>query len=212
MPFAITASVLVAGALALLSSCATPHQHGAITDMSVAKSHDWKACEHHVPSDVCVQCHPEKAAAFKSHRDWCPEHNVPESQCLKCHPDLDFSPPKKPPPEADVIQLVQAGEDLEALEPHLVPGKFTVFDFHADWCTPCKKVSEFLFKLQETRADIAVRKLNLVSWESPLAERWLRDIPELPFIVVYGPSGEKLASLHGAKLKTLNELLTQKPK
>ena len=116
----------------LLDGCASTPAHGTITSMSVAKQHDWQACQHSVPEEVCVQCRPERAARFKQKGDWCPEHDVPESQCLKCHPDLDFSPPATPPATADVVQLVGDGGDLLALEPHRVANKITVFDFHAE--------------------------------------------------------------------------------
>jgi thiol-disulfide isomerase/thioredoxin len=178
-----------------------------MSSLSIATERDWVACEHEVPEEVCVRCQPELAAGFQKRGDWCPEHDIPESQCLACHPDLDFSPPEEPPQQADVAVLVAAGEDLPELEPHVVPGKFTVFDFRADWCPPCRKVDEHLFAKLETRTDIAVRKLNVVSWESPIAERWLRDVPELPYLVVFGPDGTRRVELSGAKLNELDAAL-----
>jgi thiol-disulfide isomerase/thioredoxin len=132
---------------------------------------------------------------------------VPESQCLKCHPDLDFSPAEQPAAGADVQKIVTEGEDLKTLEAHAVANKFTVFDFGAEWCPPCRTVDEHLFAKLQTRPDIAVRKLNVVSWESPIAERWLREVPELPLLIVYGPDGKKLGEVHGAKLRELDQLL-----
>jgi thiol-disulfide isomerase/thioredoxin len=178
-----------------------------MSSLSIASDKDWVACEHGVPAEVCVRCKPDLAVGFRERGDWCPEHDIPESQCLACHPDLDFSPAEDPPQEADVKVLVEDGEDLALLEPHRVAGKYTVFDFRADWCPPCRKVDEHLFAKLETRHDIAVRKLNVVSWESPIAERWLRDVPELPLLVVYGPDGTRLAELSGAKLDALDALL-----
>lgn len=193
-----------------LSCAAHPHAHGNITSLSVAKEKNWKACEHQVPESVCVQCHPERAAAFRERGDWCPPHDVPESQCLKCNPDLDFSPAEEPPKEADVVRIVKKGEDVASLEAHLVPGKFTVFDFGAEWCPPCRTVDEHLFAKIKARPDIAIRKLNVESWESPIAERWLRDVPELPLLIVYGPDRKKRGEVHGAKLAELDRLLEAK--
>ena len=130
--------------LLCLASCAGQDRHGSLSSASTASSADWKPCPHGVPPEVCVRCHPELAASFKQRGDWCAEHGVPESQCLKCHPDLDFAPPLTPPPGADVRPLVEEGQDLAALEPHLVKGKVTVFDFHATWCPPCRKVDQHL--------------------------------------------------------------------
>jgi thiol-disulfide isomerase/thioredoxin len=177
--------------------------------MSVARSHDWKACPHRVPEEVCVRCHPERAASFKKKKDWCAEHDVPESQCLECHPDLDFSPPKQPPKTADIVQLVSDGSDLPALEPHLVANKVTVFDFHATWCPPCRKVDEHLYPVLAERSDLAVRKIDIGSWDTPVAERWLQEVPELPYLVVYDKRGKRVAAIAGAKLDELDRALAE---
>lgn len=177
--------------------------------MSVASRHDWKACEHGVPEEVCVRCHPERAASFKQKKDWCPEHDVPESQCLKCHPDLDFSPPKQPPARADVVALVSDGRDLPALEPHLVANKVTVFDFHAAWCPPCRKVDEHLYPILAQRSDIALRKIDVGSWDTPVAARWLDGVPELPYLLIYDKQGKRVAAISGARLKELDAALAE---
>ena len=41
-----------------------------------------------MPESVCVQCHPDLAAAYKAKGDWCAEHGLPDSQCFKHHPEL----------------------------------------------------------------------------------------------------------------------------
>jgi thiol-disulfide isomerase/thioredoxin len=192
--------------IVLFLGCAAP-QHGTITSMSVSSRHDWKACEHGVPDEACVRCHPERAARFKARGDWCAEHDVPESQCLKCHPDLDFSPPREPPKSADIVQLVSDGSDLPALEPHRVPDKITVFDFHAPWCPPCRKVDEHLYPLLEKRSDIALRKINVGSWDTPVAERWLSEVPELPYLVIFDKQGRRVAAIAGARLAELDRAL-----
>lgn len=200
---------LLVGVLLAGTSCASSPAHGTITSMSVATRHDWKACPHGVPEEACVQCHPERAARFKQKGDWCPEHDVPESQCLKCHPDLDFSPPAKPPQTADVAQLVSDGRDLPALEPHRVANKITVFDFHAAWCPPCRKVDEHLYPILAKRSDIAVRKINIGSWDTPVAERWLKEVPELPYLVIYDKQGKRVATIAGAQLKELDQAIAE---
>ena len=177
--------------------------------MSLASKHDWKACPHQVPEEVCVRCHPEMAAGFKAHNDWCREHDVPESQCLKCHPDLDFSPPKPAPAGADVAEIVKEGQELQALEPHLVTGKVTVFDFYAAWCPPCRKVDEHLFPKLAQRSDIAVRKVNVGNWESATSQRWLSDVPELPHLIVYDKRGKKVRAISGAQLAELDAAIAE---
>jgi thiol-disulfide isomerase/thioredoxin len=194
--------LLSAGAV---GACAPAH--GRLTSLSTASRSDYRACEHQVPEEVCVRCHPELAGRFKSRGDWCGEHDVPESQCLRCHPDLDFSPPHAPPPGADVRQIVKSGEALRALEPHLAPGKVTVFDFYATWCPPCRKVDEHLYPRLGT--EVAVRKVDVGSWDSPVAEQWLTEVPELPYLLVYDAKGRRRAAISGANLPALDRALEE---
>lgn len=177
--------------------------------MSLASKADWKGCRHNVPEEVCVQCHPELASGFKAHGDWCREHDVPESQCLKCNPDLDFSPPHAPPAGADVTEIAKEGQELRALEPHLVPGKITVFDFYAAWCPPCRKVDEHLFPQLAKRPDIAVRKVNIGNWESATSQRWLSQVPELPHLIVYDKRGQKVRAISGAQLAEIDAAIAE---
>ena len=192
-----------------LAGCAQPPKHGSLSSLSVASTRDFQRCTHQVPAEVCVRCRPDLAAKFQARGDWCSEHGVPESQCLTCHPELDFSPPLAPPPGGDVQQLASDGQDVAALEPHVVSGKITIFDFHARWCPPCRKVDTHVYRLLAQRRDIAVRKLDIASWDSPVAERWLGDVAELPYLVVFDKRGRKVATIAGAQLQELDRAIAE---
>jgi thiol-disulfide isomerase/thioredoxin len=153
-----------------------------------------------------VKCHPELAARFKAAGDWCAEHGVPESQCGICHPEVVVAAPE-PPTGADFARLVDAGQDVPSLEEHVVRGKVTLFDFYADWCGPCRKVDEHVFALLGSRGDLAYRKLNIVSWESPLARHYLADAPTLPYVVVYGRDGKLAGKMSGLQLAELDRVI-----
>jgi thiol-disulfide isomerase/thioredoxin len=141
--------------------------------------------------------------------DWCAEHGVPEAKCYQCHPELASEPIPTPPPGADVKKLSVKGEDVPELESHVVPGKVTVFDFYADWCAPCRKIDAHMFSLLAERDDVALRKLNIVSWTSPVAKRHLADVEKVPYVLVYGRDGSLVRGIGGLDLAALDAAIEE---
>jgi hypothetical protein len=54
-----------------------------------------------------------------------------------------------------------------------------------------------------------VRKINVGSWDTPVAERWLKEVPELPYLVIYDKRGQRVAAIAGAKLDELDRALAE---
>jgi thiol-disulfide isomerase/thioredoxin len=194
---------------ALACAASVPVKHGTITTMSAAKSADAPRCEHKVPREVCTRCNPQLVAKFKAAKDWCVEHDVAESQCFECHPDLTFDPLPPLPENADMAELSKEGEDVPSLEAHAVPGKVTLFDFYAVWCAPCRKIDAHVFALLGQRPDLALRKLNVVSWDTPLAARYLKNVSDLPYVVVYGRDGKRVEAVAGFDLAALDKAIAK---
>lgn len=205
----VTLTIVAAGLLSAGCASSAPSKHGTITTLSAAHTKNYERCPHNVPREVCAKCNPSLVAQFKAAHDWCAEHDVPESQCWQCHPDLNFDPVVPPPTGADVVELSHAGEDVPALDGHVVRGKVTVFDFYAVWCAPCRALDAHMRTLLEQRRDLAVRKLNVVSWETPLAARYLRDVPTLPYVVVYDKTGKRVRALSGLDLEALDRAVEE---
>lgn len=181
--------------------------HGKLSEMSRVEG-EVILCDHRVPEPVCTRHHPELVAQFKRSGDWCAPHGVPESQCLICHPDLTFEPLPELDEKADIAWLSAAGEDVPSLAVHAVKGKVTVFDFYAEWCAACRKVDGHIYaKLAGGDRTLAYRKLNIVDWDSPLARRYVKDIPSLPFVVIYDTNGAERTALHGSDLAKLDRAL-----
>jgi thiol-disulfide isomerase/thioredoxin len=193
----------------VLAGCATaPTRHGTLSGLSRV-SGAVTLCSHGVPEPVCTRHHPEKVEEFKRVGDWCPEHDIPESQCLLCHPDLTFEPLPTLPEGADLQWLSQAGEDVPELASLVVKGKVTVFDFYADWCAPCQKVDRHVYGLLQHRQDLAVRKLNVVTWDSALARHHLSGVAGLPHLRVYGRDGKLVGPINGLDLAALDRALAE---
>lgn len=195
--------------LLLLAGCATTSAHGTWSDRTLAAGTGGALCSHRVPEAACVLHHPALADEFRRAGDWCGEHGVPESQCLVCHPDLTFEPLPALASTADVRWLTKAGDAVGPLEALRVPDKVTVLDFYADWCAPCRKVDARLFTLSNARPVLAVRKLNVVSWDTPLAKEHLREVPTLPYLVVFGRDGRVVKRLAGYDQAALDAALEE---
>lgn len=194
----------------LLVACATSQQpqHGTLSNLSDVEGTP-ELCEHQVPEQTCTRHHAELVAQFQKVGDWCTEHGVPESQCLVCHPDLTFEALPKLPDGADVTWLSKQGEDVPSLSEHLAAGKVTLVDFYADWCAPCRKVDAHVYRLLQQRSDVALRKVNVVSWETPVAKRHLKNVPTLPHLRVFAKDGREVKAIFGFDLKALDQAIEE---
>ena len=110
------------------------------------------------------------------------------------------------PPGADFALVTDKGEAVGSLEKLRVPGKYTVLDFYADWCGPCHKIDKRLREIVADRKDVAVRKLNIVHFESPLAKELGRKLRGLPYLIVFAPDGKRTEIL-GENPKQLDRAL-----
>jgi thiol-disulfide isomerase/thioredoxin len=109
------------------------------------------------------------------------------------------------PEAADAKVVIDDGRDVPDLAALAVPGKITVLDFYADWCGPCKEVDKHLAGAIAQRADLAVRKLNLRDWDSPLARHYA--LPSLPAQVVFDGRGRKIATVSGLDIAALDRAI-----
>jgi thiol-disulfide isomerase/thioredoxin len=98
------------------------------------------------------------------------------------------SPAERLPPGD--VRYASKGEAFDVKE-HLAAGKYTIFDFYADWCAPCRALDPQLRRLASRRPDVAVRKVDIVDWESAVVKQFR--VTSLPHMQVYDPNGALLA-------------------
>ena len=110
------------------------------------------------------------------------------------------------PPGADVQTLSRKGEAVGPLSKRRVIDKYTVFDVYADWCGPCKLVDSRLREIVTQRKDVAVRKLNVVEFGSPLGKELGSRLEALPYLIVFTPSGKRI-DIAGVDMAKLDKAL-----
>lgn len=101
------------------------------------------------------------------------------------------------PDGSDAALVSKGGVDVPAIEPYLVEGKVTVVDFSASWCGPCRKVDEHMVQVLAARKDVAYRRFDIKDWDTPLAKHFLRDVPQLPYVIVFDKKRVKKKSIAG---------------
>ena len=97
----------------------------------------------------------------------------------------------KTAPQAD-MKIITHGQMVD-LAAHLAPGKYTVVDFYAAWCPPCRVVGPALERLAAAEnGRLALRKVDIVDWTMPVVDQY--GIESLPHLMLYDPAGKRIAN------------------
>ncbi len=88
------------------------------------------------------------------------------------------------------VAVIARGHEVAVVE-HLVAGKFTLIDFYADWCPNCRRLNPRLEALARREPRLAIRKVNVISWDSPVARQY--GLTALPHLLLYDPDGQLIA-------------------
>lgn len=118
-----------------------------------------------------------------------------------------------PPPAGEVAGLdIQSAIVDGHYEPPgslIVPGKVTILDYGASWCHPCQDLFiDLLWLLLEEFPNVAIRKVDIVDWDLPMATRYLSNkTDKLPYVEIYNEQGELVLS-SGYDIKTIQSELS----
>lgn len=99
-------------------------------------------------------------------------------------------PPAPPEIVGGDVEIVSKGEAFD-LQQHLATGKYTIFDYYADWCPPCRVLDPQLRQLAADRDDVAIRKVDIVDWTTDVVKQ--RGVTSLPHLELYDPQGNLVA-------------------
>lgn len=125
-------------------------------------------------------------------------------------------PDEAPPPSAltakekaglDIL-TVSHGEAIR-IQDQLASGKYTIFDYYADWCGPCRLLTPKLERLVRDNKRVALRKVDISNWKSKAAIQATRDfkLSGLPYVRVYGPDGKFLGAVQGNHIDKIKVLI-----
>jgi len=100
------------------------------------------------------------------------------------------------------------GEKVE-LAKTLVPGKITVIDYWAEWCSPCHLLDTRLQHLVRSDSALAVRRVNMGKWDTAAARQATSDfrIEALPYVRVYDARGKFVGDATGGVWDKLLKLV-----
>ncbi len=101
------------------------------------------------------------------------------------------------------VKLISQGKLINVID-YVVPYKYTVFMFYADWCAPCGPLKEKLAELAQKVDTMALRELDIIDLKNPLVKYY--NLPAIPYFLVYGPDGnfvERGPMLSKKLLKTI---------
>jgi thioredoxin 1 len=90
------------------------------------------------------------------------------------------------------VRIVSNGGEQVDLSSLLAPGKITIVDFYADWCGPCRQISPHLEQLARTDPDIALLKIDIVNWNTPVTRQF--GIESVPNVRVFGRTGAQVGN------------------
>lgn len=109
------------------------------------------------------------------------------------------------------IAIASRGEAFDVRK-HLARGKYTIFDFWAEWCGPCHVLTPKIEQLVKSRPDVALRTIDLKNWDSDAAKQATEEfkLPGLPYVRVYGPDGRFLGAVVGNDIDKIRRLVERK--
>ncbi len=109
------------------------------------------------------------------------------------------------------IKTIKGGSKIKFTD-YLADGKVTIFDFYADWCAPCRVFSPKVEQFIKNNPNIALRKVDIVSWKSELSKQLTKNfkMPSLPFTLIFSDKGKLLGKVEGNNIEEVKFTVNSK--
>ncbi len=104
----------------------------------------------------------------------------------------------------DVQDAARDGATFDAVGVAVL-GKVTVVDFWAEWCGPCKPLTRGLEKLAAANPGIALRKVEVPSFDTAVAKEHLANAKGLPMVWIYDTAGKRVKVLEQKKIDEVSK-------
>lgn len=106
------------------------------------------------------------------------------------------------------IKVASNGEAFDVRK-HLARGKYTIYDFWAEWCGPCHVLTPKIERLVQESSNVALRTIDLENWDSPAGKQATKEfkVPGLPYVRVYGPDGRFVGDVVGNDIEKIKKLV-----
>jgi thiol-disulfide isomerase/thioredoxin len=104
------------------------------------------------------------------------------------------------------VEVISHGAQVD-ITIYLALGNVTIVDFYADWCGSCRQVSPTLEQMARTDPEIALRKIDIVNWNTAVAKQY--NIHSIPQVNVYNRGGNLVGTVVGVRVEEIKRFVAQ---
>ena len=103
-------------------------------------------------------------------------------------------------------EVISHGAQVD-INQHLALGNVTVLEFYADWCGPCRMLSPSLEQMAQADPEVALRKIDIVRWETPVTHQF--GVNSIPQVNIYNRGGSLVGTVRGADFDSVKRYVAQ---